>query len=189
MPRATTKSRSGGSKDALALLKADHAAVKKLFKEYEKLCKEEADDEEKGELATRICQELTVHATIEEELFYPALRDAIDEQDLLDEAEVEHASAKDLISQIEQMNAGDELFDAKVTVLGEYINHHVKEEEGEMFKEARKTDVDLRALGEELQTRQQELKAAVGLDDEEADSRSTSSRGNNRRATEHRRNA
>ena len=87
---------------------------------------------------SEICVTLTVHATIEEELFYPAAREAEVETDLLDEAEVEHASAKDLIAQIEGMGPDDELYDAKVTVLGEYIDHHVKEEEGEMFPKCRK---------------------------------------------------
>src|SRR6186713_2953955 len=87
--------------DAIALLKADHAAVKELFKEYEQLCEGGARSVEKTGVATRICQELTVHATLEEEIFYPALREALDDQDILNEAEVEHATAKDLIAQIE----------------------------------------------------------------------------------------
>jgi len=166
--KKTSRGRAGP--DAIALLKADHAAVKKMFKEYKKLCEGDARTVEKSELASQICMELTVHATLEEEIFYPALRAALEEQDLLDEAEVEHASAKDLIAQIEQMEPGAELYDAKVTVLGEYINHHVEEEEGEMFKQARKAEVDLRALGDEMATRQQELKAELGLDAEDDES-------------------
>lgn len=159
-----------GGPDAIALLKADHAAVKELFKEYNQLCEGDGEETDKGEVATRICQELTVHATIEEEIFYPALREALDDQDLLDEAEVEHASAKDLIAQLEQMEPGDNLYDAKVIVLGEYIDHHVKEEEGEMFPKAKKSGVDLTALGAEMATRQQELKSELGLaEDDEAD--------------------
>jgi hemerythrin superfamily protein len=103
---------------------------------------------------------LTVHATIEEELFYPAARENSTEQDLLDEAEVEHASAKDLIAQIEGMDAGDELYDAKVKVLGEYIDHHVKEEE-ELFPKVKRAKLDLEALGGELAARKQELQAEV----------------------------
>ncbi len=170
--KKTSRGRAGP--DAITLLKADHAAVRKLFTEFTKLSENDAEDEEKSELATRICQELTVHATIEEEIFYPALRAALDEDGLMDEAEVEHASAKDLISQIEEMEPGAELYDAKLIVLGEYINHHVEEEEGEMFKKARKSDVDLQALGDEMAARQQELKAEMGMDEEaEAPARSS----------------
>ncbi len=99
------------------------------------------------QLAEQICQMLTVHATAEEEIFYPAVRAADVDEDLLDEAEVEHASAKDLIAQIQSMSPEDDLYDAKVTVLGEYINHHVEEEEGEMFPKARRAKVDLVGLG------------------------------------------
>ena len=153
MPAAQKKT------DAIALLSADHKEVDALFKEYEKLCKADADDGEKGLLAAQICAMLTVHATIEEELFYPAARAALEDdgQDLLDEAVVEHASAKDLIAQIEDANPGDELFDAKVQVLGEYIRHHVKEEETELFPKVKKAKADLVALGVALAARKEEL--------------------------------
>jgi hemerythrin superfamily protein len=155
MPAAQKKS------DAIALLMADHREVDTLFKEYEKLCKADADDGEKGLLAAQICAMLTVHTTIEEEIFYPAARAALDEDDqsLIDEAAVEHASAKDLIAQIEDSNPGDDLFDAKVQVLGEYIRHHVKEEEGELFPKVKKAKADLAALGEALSARKEELVA------------------------------
>lgn len=143
--------------DALALLENDHKEVRKLFKAYEKLAKAESASDERQELAQRICTMLTVHAEIEEEIFYPAMREALEEDDLLDEAEVEHASAKDLIGQLEAMDADDDLYDAKVTVLGEYIEHHVREEENEMFPKARRAKVDLAALGAELQARKMEL--------------------------------
>ena len=143
--------------DAVDLLDADHIAVKKLFTAYQKLCDKDAPSEEKQQLAGQICQELTVHARIEEEIFYPQVREAIDDDDLLDEAEVEHATAKDLIAQIEEMSPEDDLYDAKVTVLGEYIDHHVKEEREEMFVKARKTDLDLVAMAEELSERKMEL--------------------------------
>ena len=100
---------------------------------------------------------MTVHATIEEEIFYPAVRKAIKDNDLMNEATVEHASAKDLIAQIKGMDAGDEMFDAKVTVLGEYINHHVKEERSDMFIKVRKTKLDLVKLGQQLQLRKEAL--------------------------------
>jgi hemerythrin superfamily protein len=148
--------------DAIALLTNDHKEVKQLFKEYEKLVKAEAEDEDKQALAEQICQLLTVHAQIEEEIFYPAAREALEEQDLLDEAEVEHASAKDLIAQIQQMEPSEELYDAKVKVLGEYIDHHVQEEEGEMFPAVKKSDMDLEALAEELQERKEELLEETG---------------------------
>lgn len=145
--------------DATALLQRDHAEVKKLFKQYEKLADAEADGQERSELANRICAMLTVHATIEEEIFYPAAREAEVDDDLLDEAQVEHASVKDLIAQIESMSPDDELYDAKVTVLGEYVDHHVQEEEGEMFPKCRKADMDLAALAEALAERKSELMA------------------------------
>ena len=110
-----------------------------------------------------ICSELTVHTTIEEEIFYPAVREAIDDEDLMDEADVEHASAKELIAQLEAANPGDDQYDAKVTVLGEMIDHHVKEEEGEMFPKARKADIDSAALGEEMAARKAELKEELGI--------------------------
>jgi hemerythrin superfamily protein len=144
--------------DAIKLLKDDHKEVKAYFKQYESL----EDDAEKQALADKICLALTVHAQIEEEIYYPATREAIDDDDLLDEAEVEHASAKQLIAEIQAMKAGDRLFDAKVTVLGEYIAHHVEEEEGEMFPESRDSDLDLKALGVQLADRKAELMAQAG---------------------------
>ena len=159
---AATKSSRGaraGSNEATALLKRDHAEVKKLFKDYDKLAEREAKAGERQALAEQICTMLTVHATIEEEIFYPAARAAEVESDLLDEAEVEHASAKDLIAQIESMSPDDELYDAKVKVLGEYVDHHVEEEEGEMFPQCRQSEMDLAALGAELAARKAELMA------------------------------
>lgn len=156
------------SADAIALLTQDHKKVQKLFKEFEKISEEESD-ESKQELVNQICAELTIHATIEEEIFYPAARQAIEEEDLLDEAEVEHATAKDLIVQLAEMAAGDELYDAKVTVLGEYIDHHVKEEQNEMFPKVKKSKLDLQALGEQMLERKQELQEEMGLAGEEAD--------------------
>ena len=144
--------------DATILLTRDHNEVEKLFKQYEKLAKAEADASEREELARQICMMLTVHAQIEEEVFYPAAREAGIEDDLLDEAEVEHASAKDLIAQIESMSAEDELYDAKVKVLGEYVNHHVEEEEDEMFPKCRRNkQMDLAELAAELAARKEEL--------------------------------
>ena len=143
--------------DATLLLSRDHAEVKKLFKEYKKLAEAEADGEERQALAEQICAMLTVHATLEEEIFYPAAREAEVESDLLDEAEVAHASAKDLIAQIQGMAPDDDLYDAKVTVLSEYIDHHVQEEENELFPKARKSDMDLEGVGARLAARKDEL--------------------------------
>ncbi|WP_019702050.1 hemerythrin domain-containing protein [Paracidovorax oryzae] len=146
--------------DACSLLDADHRKVKKMFKEYEEFAgsKSKTSIAKKRELAQQICLELTVHAQIEEEIFYPALREALRETDLLDEAEVEHASAKDLIAQIQDGDAMDDKFDAKVTVLGEYIDHHVKEERNEIFVKARASrKLDLVAMRETLQARKEEL--------------------------------
>ncbi len=156
--------KTAAANDALRLLKADHAEVKALFKQYEKLAKAEAEATEKQEIATQICQMLTVHAQIEEEIFYPAARQVLDEQDLVDEADVEHASAKDLIAQIEASDPSDDHYDAKVKVLGEYINHHVEEEEKELFKAVKKAGLDTRQVGEELAARKEELMPSEGLD-------------------------
>ena len=152
-----TPSAAAAKTDATALLMRDHADVKKLFNQYQKLADAEADGDERQALAERICEMLTVHATIEEEIFYPAAREADVESDLLDEAQVEHASAKDLIAQIQSMGPDDQLYDAKVTVLGEYIEHHVREEEDEMFPKCRRAGMDLGELAALLAERKEEL--------------------------------
>lgn len=149
--------------DACTLLDTDHKAVKKMFKAYEELAgsKARGTAQKKLELAHQICQELTVHATVEEEIFYPALREALKETDILAEAEVEHAGAKDLIAQIEAMDEADEMFDAKVKVLGEYIDHHVKEERNQIFPKARAAkSLDLVAMRDELAARKEALMSA-----------------------------
>lgn len=149
-------------KDACDLLDADHKAVKKMFMEYEELTEAGGNTKEKKRvLAERICNELTVHAQIEEEIFYPAIRKAIKDELMMNEAQVEHTSAKDLIAQIQSMTPADAMFDAKVTVLGEYIDHHVKEERTEMFPKARASKVDLVAMREVLQNRKEELMAEL----------------------------
>ncbi|MGQ3051120.1 MAG: hemerythrin domain-containing protein [Roseateles sp.] len=161
--KSAAKKTSGSAKsksapDAVDMLTQDHKDVKALFKEYDKLAKADGDVEEKQALALQICAMLTAHATVEEELFYPAAREVLGEdEDLVDEADVEHASAKDLIAQIEAATPDDPHFDAKVKVLGEYIDHHVKEEEGEMFPKIRKSDLDLDVMGEELAARKTQL--------------------------------
>ena len=182
MPKTGTKSSDKSSsttanQDAFALLTADHKRVKSLFKEFESL-KDEGDDDRKAALVETICNELTVHARVEEEIFYPALREVIEDEDLMDEADIEHASAKQLIAQIEQLQVGGDHYDATVTVLSEYIDHHVKEEEGEMFSKARKADIDSAVLGEEMAVRKAELKEELGIvdDDSASDQAATSPR-------------
>jgi len=142
--------------DAIALLTEDHRKVQALFKQFESLKESEGKRDDKAALVQQICTELTLHALVEEEIFYPAVRKAIDDDDLMDEADVEHTSAKALIIELMTGRPGDDHYDAKITVLGEYINHHVKEEEGEMFPKARK-EVDTAALGKKLAARKAQL--------------------------------
>ena len=151
----SARSASPKSQDAVALLKADHRQVEEWFEQFEKA----RDDNRKQTLATKICDALTVHATIEEEIFYPAFLEATGDQDMHHEAEIEHDGAKQLIAQIRESSPEDEYFDSKVKVLSEMIKHHVKEEEqsGGMFAEARKSDMDLDALGEQMAQRKAEL--------------------------------
>ena len=166
MARAKAKGRSGSAakrrpestQDAIALLKADHRQVEEWFAQFEKA----RTDDRKLELATDICNALTVHTTIEEEIFYPAARGAIRDEDLMDEADVEHEGAKNLIAQLRSASPGGDHYDAKVTVLGENIKHHVKEEHGEMFPKIKKSKLDTKALGAQMMARKSELKAAAG---------------------------
>lgn len=169
--KATTKTRRTrrtGTRDPLAirLLKQDHREVEGWFDEYEQL----EDNSEKLELFTKIATALKVHTQIEEEIFYPEERSDV-EDDMLDEAYVEHDGAKKLIAEIEAMDPGDDFYDAKVKVLGEYIKHHVKEEEqpGGIFSQAKKGDEDLDEMGERIQARKEELMAEMGaVETEEA---------------------
>ncbi|MGQ2965253.1 hemerythrin domain-containing protein [Methylophilus sp.] len=143
--------------DVIVLLKNDHAEVKKMFKQFDKLA-EKGDNKGKVQIANKICAELIAHTMAEEEAFYPGARAAIDDDAMLNEAVVEHDSAKDLIAQIQSMDPADPMYDAKVTVLGEYINHHVEEEETEMFPEVRKSkELDLRELAVTFSRRKQEI--------------------------------
>lgn len=141
--------------DAIALLTADHQRVKQMFEQYEKLGEDAV--ESKAELAQQICMEITVHAQVEEEILYPAVRDAIDDDDLMDEADVEHAAARDLVAQIEEMDPEESHYDAKVKVLGEEIEHHVKEEQDEMFTKAKRSGLDLEELGRQIGERKAQL--------------------------------
>jgi hemerythrin superfamily protein len=157
--KSTAKQTRSGQ-DAIALLKADHREVKGWFGEYEKA----RSDKRKTELSTKICMALKVHTQIEEEYFYPAARDVLTDkkEEMVDEAVVEHQAAKELIAEIEAMTVGDELYDAKVKVLSEQIEHHVQEEEKELFPAVKKTDLDLKSLGAQLAARKTELMGQLG---------------------------
>jgi hemerythrin superfamily protein len=155
---ASTRKRTSTKRtDAISLLKADHRQVEGWFAQFQ----ESGSTSTKQRLASEICQALIAHTTIEEEIFYPAFLAATQDKDIHHEAMVEHDGAKMLIAQIRGMSAADDYFDAKVTVLSEMIKHHVKEEEkaGGMFAEAKKSDMDLQALGEKLLSRKKELES------------------------------
>jgi hemerythrin superfamily protein len=185
-PMATRRKGNGGGSLAVAieLLAADHRKVEGLFEEYES--EKEGDEDTKRELALQICNELTAHAQLEEELFYPWLRENLDEEDMemLEEAYVEHASAKDLIAQIQAASEIDEAFDAKVKVLSEYVKHHVQEEEGEIFPEVRGEQEELDELGQEMHARKAEIMQQLGL---EHDAPPPAARGKGARGAEQRR--
>ena len=149
--------KNGPAPDALDLLRADHDKVKSLFREFESLKGNDDEDERKSELVDEICYELTLHTMLEEEIFYPVVRSAIDDDDMMDEADVEHAGARELISQLEVMYPGDDHFDATVTVLGEEVAHHIDKEENDMFNAVRSAGIDLEDLGEQLAARKEEL--------------------------------
>ena len=149
--------------DAVELLTKQHREVEDLFEQFEKLT--DRAKASKKKIADQICNALIMHTTIEEEIFYPATREASkgeeETEDMVDEAVVEHASAKDLIAQIQEMDPDDELYDAKVKVLSEMIEHHVEEEEKEMFPKTRKLKLDMEVLGQEMKARQEEIEASM----------------------------
>lgn len=141
------------SQDATTLLRADHKLVSDLFEQYEKA----RSSSKKKDLVARICTELSVHAQVEEEIFYPAVKDALNDDELVPEATVEHAGMKNLIAQVEGEDPDGEMFDAKVKVLSEYVKHHVKEEQNEIFPKAKSTKLDMRDLGAQITSRKEEL--------------------------------
>jgi Hemerythrin HHE cation binding domain len=176
------RSRSAaGQQDAIALLKSDHRQVKEWFAQFESA----RSAERKQKLALQCCQALKVHARIEEEIFYPAFLEATEEKDIHHEAEVEHDGAKKLIAEIEDSQPDDDYYDAKVKVLSEMIKHHVNEEEKRdgMFAKARKSDLDLKALGEKLAARKADLMGGEAEEEEPASRRSGQSRGNPARSS------
>ncbi|BDT65970.1 hypothetical protein os1_01210 [Comamonadaceae bacterium OS-1] len=159
MPTTTkTPAKSAPSKpqEATAMLRADHKRVSELFAEYEIT----SSVSKKKDLVSTICKELSVHAQVEEEIFYPAVQRALRDTELVPEATVEHATLKDLIAQVHGVTPDGAMFDAKIKVLSEYVKHHVKEEHTEMFPKAKKTSLDLLALGAKMASRKTELLAA-----------------------------
>lgn len=144
--------------NALDLLREDHHKVEKLFTAFAKM-REKGEPGDKAGLVQQACEELLAHAAVEEEIFYPAVRKAIREEDMMNEARVEHAEAKNLIGQIQAMDPMDEMYDAKVTVLGEYVHHHIKEEQDEMFPKVLKAKLDLDLLGSQILKRKEALMA------------------------------
>lgn len=165
MTTPRTQSRSSTSKnsaapDAIELLKSDHRKVEALFEEFEKSKR----GEKRERLVQEICKELTLHADLEETEFYPLVRRTLkDTEDMIDEAQVEHASLRWLIKQLQAANAESELYEAKVAVLKEYVQHHVKEEEKELFPKVKKSEIDIDELGEKLQTSKLELEKKMKL--------------------------
>jgi hemerythrin superfamily protein len=165
----SSKSRSAGLtstgrpstsvKDAVSDLMRDHRTVEKLFKDYEKA---KEDGGRKQQIFQQIAMELKIHTTLEEELVYPASREWVKDEETVNEAEVEHMSAKDLIAQLEKSSPSDQHYDARVMVLKEMIEHHVQEEESEFFPELRKSDMDLKGLAESMRMRKEELMGKMG---------------------------
>lgn len=153
---------TGTKVDAIELLVSEHREAKDLFKKYEQ-AKEKGDTTEKYDIAKQVCGALLIHMQIEESIFYPAVRKELDEEEMMNEAIVEHSGAKDLIRQLGEMKPEDPMFDAKVKVLSEQIDHHVEEEEDEMFPESRKSDADMLALGEQLLAAKNKLRTQHGL--------------------------
>lgn len=152
----TSANKDAGAADAIALLTADHQKMGRLFEQFEEL---RSQQDLKSELVEEICFELTLHAMVEEELFYPAVRAAIDDDELMDEAEAEHAGIKDLIKQLEEMEPGDTRLDATVTVLAERVERHVAEEENNMFIKLRQVQLDIKALGRQIKERKDEIES------------------------------
>lgn len=147
------KAKAPKAQDATTLLRADHKLVAELLEQFESA----RSSAKKKTLAEQICKELTIHAQIEEEIFYPAVREALDDKELIPEATVEHATLKNLIAEIQEMDEQDEMWEARVKVLGEYVKHHVKEEQNEIFPQAKSTDLDMKELGALLLQRKEEL--------------------------------
>jgi hemerythrin superfamily protein len=163
--------------DAIQLLRQDHDEVRKMFEEFES-----ADEDRKFELAAEICQALTVHATIEEEIFYPQVREAIDAEDLMTEAEIEHDTVKHLIERVQAGEIDEVQLSAMIKVMQEYVNHHVNEEQRKIFPRVRRAELDLVAMGQELLDRKSELEIELqdAMVDESDQETTTGSTGRSR---------
>jgi hemerythrin superfamily protein len=140
--------------NAFDLVEQDHRQIEEWLDEFDEM---KEGDKRKGELAEKICVALKVHSQIEEEIFYPQARDATKDDDLIDEAIVEHGTVKNLIGEIEKMKVDDELYDAKVRVLGEMVKRHIREEEEEIFSKLQSTKMEIDAVGKELAERKEAL--------------------------------
>jgi hypothetical protein len=173
--------RSSAKTQIVAMLKADHKKVKKAFKDFEKLDVQEDGDQAEA-IVEQTLNDIEIHAQLEEQIFYPAARGAMKEADLIEEAEVEHMTVKVLIEQLKTMNADSEKFAATFKVLGEYIDHHVKEEEGEMFKKLTRPGVDWDSVLEEMQTQRMQLMEERGMPMEDEMESSEASSGGSRGA-------
>jgi hemerythrin superfamily protein len=177
---ATRKQEKSGGMDAIQLLKQDHDEVRKMFEEFES-----GDEDRKFELAAEICQALIVHSTIEEEIFYPQVREAIDAEDLMLEAEIEHDTVKQLIERVQEGEFDEIQLSAMIKVMKEYVNHHVNEEQRKMFPRAKRAQLDLEALGRELAERKAELEGelstAMEAESDDADSEEDAAEGSSGR--------
>ena len=159
-PAKTSRASSTSSgQDAIALLRADHKRVSDLYEQYEST----RSAAKKKTIVASICLELSVHAQVEEEIFYPAVKAALKDKELIPEAQVEHASLKELIAQVKDKEPDGEMFDAKIKVMSEYTKHHVKEEQNEMFPKAKNTRLDMKELGARIAARKEELMADPSL--------------------------
>lgn len=156
--KASSPRSSSRATNAISILRADHKLVNELFAQFEST----RSSAKKQKLVQHICTELTIHAMVEEEIFYPAVKQALKDGELVPEAIVEHDTLKSLIAQVEGVEPDGEMYDAKVKVMGEYVKHHVKEEQGEMFPKAQKTRLDLDELGAMIMQRKEELMAELG---------------------------
>ena len=177
MPSKKQSEKPEKSQDAIQLLRQDHDEVRKMFEEFES-----ADEDRKFELAAEICQALTVHATIEEEIFYPQVREAIDAEDLMTEAEIEHDTVKHLIERVQAGEVDEIQLTAMIKVMQEYVNHHVNEEQRKIFPRVRRSDLDLAAMGQELVDRKSELELELqeAIVDESDEATATTGTGRSR---------
>jgi hypothetical protein len=161
--KKTLKEKLNGGQDAIGLLTDDHNEVKKLFKQFKQLVDDDAPHAEKAALVKKACDALLIHTKIEEEIFYPAVRKAVKDDELMDEAKVEHEGVKELVDQLLDMMPGEALYDAKFIVLSEQVKFHIKEEEDKMFPAAKKARVDLERLGRQMEKRKLELAQEMGV--------------------------